>query len=192
MVQALLSLFPQPPFRNVALQCLTEVRVQSGACGWACMLHGRKPGRAASWHHMPGAHVLVVVGTRQDVRRCKFDMIGMLWVRLCVQVGSLTMPPEFNTHFGQFFRLFTEQLATILPPDTNLPAAFDNGTDEQQAFVQNLALFYTGYFRVRPLGRNPACVDHCCPLCVLSCGACLSAHLHGLRNVSHSTTACVL
>lgn len=26
MVQALLALFPQAPYRNVALQCLTEVR----------------------------------------------------------------------------------------------------------------------------------------------------------------------
>lgn len=76
------------------------------------------------------------------------------------------MPPEFNTHFGQFFRLFTEQLATILPPDTNLPAAFDNGTDDQQAFVQNLALFYTGYFRVRP-PTIAACVPHiaACVVC---------------------------
>jgi exportin-1 len=58
------------------------------------------------------------------------------------------MPPEFNVHFATFFRMFTQQLATILPPDTNLPAAYDAGTDDQQAFVQNLALFFTGYFRV--------------------------------------------
>lgn len=67
---------------------------------------------------------------------------------LSLQVGSLTMPPEFNGHFGQFFRAFTEQLSTILPPNTDLPAAYEAGTDDQQAFVQNLALFYTGYFRV--------------------------------------------
>ncbi len=28
IVEVLLALFPQPPFRNVALQCLTEVRVE--------------------------------------------------------------------------------------------------------------------------------------------------------------------
>jgi exportin-1 len=65
------------------------------------------------------------------------------------------MPPEFNSHFSTFFRMFTEQLATILPPETNLPAAYEAGNDDQQAFVQNLALFFTGFFRVRALG----CVD---------------------------------
>lgn len=58
------------------------------------------------------------------------------------------MPPEFNTHFSNFFRSFTQQLATIIPPNTDLSAAYENGTDDQQAFVQNLALFYTGFFRV--------------------------------------------
>lgn len=59
------------------------------------------------------------------------------------------MPAEYDSNFSNFFRAFTQQLATILPPDTNLPAAYENGTDDQQAFVQNLALFFTGYFRVR-------------------------------------------
>jgi exportin-1 len=65
-----------------------------------------------------------------------------------VQVGSLQMPPEFDAHFGTFYRMFSQQLVAILPPNTNLPAAYEAGTDEQQAFVQNLALFYTGFFKV--------------------------------------------
>jgi exportin-1 len=71
---------------------------------------------------------------------------------LCVrvlQVASLSMPPEFNQHFGTFFRMFSQQLVTVLPPNTNLQQAYDSGTDEQQAFVQNLALFFTGFFKVR-------------------------------------------
>eukprot|EP00882_Tetradesmus_deserticola_P012268 GHRQ01013002.1.p1 GENE.GHRQ01013002.1~~GHRQ01013002.1.p1 ORF type:complete len:366 (+),score=178.31 GHRQ01013002.1:232-1329(+) len=87
LVTALLGLFPQAPFRNVALQCLTEV-------------------------------------------------------------GSLQMPSEFDAHFGTFYRMFSQQLVAILPPNTNLAAAYEAGTDEQQAFVQNLALFYTGFFKV--------------------------------------------
>lgn len=70
---------------------------------------------------------------------------------LHLQVGSLTMPAEFDAHFGNFFRMFMAQLMTIVPPDTNLPAAYDSGSDDQQAFVQNLALFFTGFFRVRLL-----------------------------------------
>ena len=41
-----------------------------------------------------------------------------------------------------------QQLMTILPPDTNIPEAYEAGNDEQQAFVQNLALFFTGFFKV--------------------------------------------
>jgi len=61
------------------------------------------------------------------------------------------MPAEFDSHFGTFFRAFMTQLMTIVPPDTNLPAAYDSGNDDQQAFVQNLALFFTGFLRVRLL-----------------------------------------
>jgi hypothetical protein len=80
------------------------------------------------------------------------------------------MPPEFNSHFSTFFRMFTEQLATILPPDTNLPAAYDAGNDDQQAFVQNLALFYTGFFRVRAVG----CALWVCPVGDHDCCAFMS------------------
>eukprot|EP00882_Tetradesmus_deserticola_P001199 GHRQ01001297.1.p1 GENE.GHRQ01001297.1~~GHRQ01001297.1.p1 ORF type:complete len:1084 (+),score=646.45 GHRQ01001297.1:232-3483(+) len=99
LVTALLGLFPQAPFRNVALQCLTEV-------------------------------------------------------------GSLQMPSEFDAHFGTFYRMFSQQLVAILPPNTNLAAAYEAGTDEQQAFVQNLALFYTGFFKhhIQYLEGQPA--DH--------------------------------
>lgn len=45
MVDALLSLFPQAPFRNVALQCLTEVRAPQDTaprpqqlCSWVTLL----------------------------------------------------------------------------------------------------------------------------------------------------------
>lgn len=87
LVELLLRLFPQAPYRNVALQCLTEV-------------------------------------------------------------GSLQIGPEFNPQFETFYKIFMAQLQTILPPGTNISAAYDQGTDDQQAFVQNLALFFTGFLRV--------------------------------------------
>lgn len=64
------------------------------------------------------------------------------------EVGSLTMGPEFSGHFLQFYRVFMGQLAAVLPPGTNVAKAYEGGSDEQQAFVQNLALFFTGFFRV--------------------------------------------
>eukprot|EP00878_Enallax_costatus_P004424 GHUV01004664.1.p1 GENE.GHUV01004664.1~~GHUV01004664.1.p1 ORF type:complete len:817 (+),score=242.84 GHUV01004664.1:920-3370(+) len=100
LVQALLAMFPQAPFRNVALQCLTEI-------------------------------------------------------------GQLQMPAEFDSHFASFYRAFTTQLVQILPPNPNvlfIQQAYETGTDEQQVFVQNLGMFYTGFFKhhIQYLETQPA------------------------------------
>jgi hypothetical protein len=39
------------------------------------------------------------------------------------------------------------QLQAILPPGT-IPDAYANGSSEEQAFIQNLALFFTSFFKV--------------------------------------------
>eukprot|EP00884_Botryococcus_braunii_P004854 jgi/Botrbrau1/1436/Bobra.0063s0127.1 len=84
VVEMLLRLFPQPPFRNIALQCLTEV-------------------------------------------------------------ASLE---EFNQQFSALYIFFMQQLHTVLPPQTDIPSAYDHGTDDDQAFVQNLALFFTTFLKL--------------------------------------------
>ncbi|BDA47056.1 Exportin-1 [Coccomyxa sp. Obi] len=86
LVEVLLKLFPEQPFRNVALQCLTEV-------------------------------------------------------------AGLQVGPEHNTHFEGLFKVWITQLSTILPPGTNIPAAYERGSDQDQDFVQNLAIFFTTFFR---------------------------------------------
>ncbi|KXZ44730.1 hypothetical protein GPECTOR_63g55 [Gonium pectorale] len=87
LLEMLLQLFPQAPFRNVALQCLTEV-------------------------------------------------------------GSLQMSTEFNPQFAQFYEYFMRQLLLVVPQTVNIPEAYEKGTDDQQKFVQNLALFFTSFFKV--------------------------------------------
>ncbi len=58
------------------------------------------------------------------------------------------MGAEFSSHFEQLYRAFMTQLSAILPAGTDIAQAYERGTDEQQAFVQNLALFFTGFLRV--------------------------------------------
>lgn len=65
-----------------------------------------------------------------------------------MQVGSLVMGPEFNPQFEQLYNVFMRQLVQVVPPGTNIPEAYERGNDDQQKFVQNLALFFTGYFKV--------------------------------------------
>ena len=46
--------------------------------------------------------------------------------------------------------MYTElmnHLATALPRNTNIPEAYANGSDDEQAFVQNLAIFFTQFFK---------------------------------------------
>ena len=59
------------------------------------------------------------------------------------------MGPEYNAHFVRMYKIFILQLREVVPPTTHLPTAYEAGGDEEQAFVQNLALFFTAFFRVR-------------------------------------------
>ncbi|CAJ2633415.1 unnamed protein product [Trifolium pratense] len=38
--------------------------------------------------------------------------------------------------------------ASILPPTTNIPEAYANGSTEEQSFIQNLTLFFTSFYKV--------------------------------------------
>lgn len=72
----------------------------------------------------------------------------MLWLW---QVAGLQVGPEHNTHFEGLFKVWIGQLGSILPPGTNIPAAYERGTDQDQDFVQNLAIFLTTFFKVGSL-----------------------------------------
>lgn len=85
VVEVLLRLFPQPAFRNVALQCLAE--------------------------------------------------IAALQVK------------EYDSQYQLMYQFFISQLQLILPPGTNITNAYMAGSDEDQAFVQNLALMLTALFK---------------------------------------------
>lgn len=70
------------------------------------------------------------------------------WSFRHAQVASLTVGPEYNSHFESLFKFFMGQLQSVLPPGTDIVAAYRSGTDDEQAFVQDLALFFTSFFRV--------------------------------------------
>ena len=86
VVDVLLRLLPQPPLRNLALQCLTEV-------------------------------------------------------------GSLSVGAEYTARFQALFHQFMALLAPMLPADVDIAAAYAAGGDDDQAFVQNLAMFFTAFLR---------------------------------------------
>ncbi|KAK4789346.1 hypothetical protein SAY86_020665 [Trapa natans] len=96
LLETLLKFFPVPSYRNLTLQCLTEI-------------------------------------------------------------ASLSFGDFYNPKFIKLYNYFMLQLQTILPPGTKIPEAYANGSSEEQAFIQNLALFFTSFFKnhIRVLESTP-------------------------------------
>ncbi|KAL8160536.1 hypothetical protein V2J09_002073 [Rumex salicifolius] len=86
LLEILLKFFPAPAYRNLTLQCLTEV-------------------------------------------------------------ASLSIGEYYIVQYVKMYTIFMVQLQTILPLSTNIPDAYTNGSSDEQAFIQNLALFFTAFFK---------------------------------------------
>ncbi|XP_019444596.1 PREDICTED: protein EXPORTIN 1A-like [Lupinus angustifolius] len=87
LLETLLKFFPLPEYRNLILQCLTEVAA--------------------------------------------------------LQFGNF-----YDAQYVKMYSVFMGQLQSILPPTTNIPEAYAHGSNEEQAFIQNLALFFTSFYKV--------------------------------------------
>ncbi|KAL4303824.1 hypothetical protein GQ457_10G014980 [Hibiscus cannabinus] len=86
LLETLLKLFPVPSYRNLTLQCLTEI-------------------------------------------------------------AALNFGDYYNVQYVKMYTIFMVQLQTILPLTTNIPEAYAHGSSEEQAFIQNLALFFTSFYK---------------------------------------------
>ncbi|XP_057970733.1 protein EXPORTIN 1A isoform X2 [Malania oleifera] len=86
LLETLLKFFPLPAYRNLTLQCLTEV-------------------------------------------------------------AALSFGDFYNLQYVKMYNIFIVQLQSILPPSTNIPDAYVHGSSEEQAFIQNLALFFTSFYK---------------------------------------------
>nr|XP_043615011.1 protein EXPORTIN 1A [Erigeron canadensis] len=86
LLETLLKFFPMPSYRNLTLQCLTEV-------------------------------------------------------------AALNFGDFFNAQYVNMYNIFMVQLQIVLPTNANIPYAYANGSSEEQAFIQNLALFFTLFYK---------------------------------------------
>ncbi|XP_024989567.1 protein EXPORTIN 1A-like isoform X3 [Cynara cardunculus var. scolymus] len=86
LLETLLKFFPVPSYRNLTLQCLTEV-------------------------------------------------------------AALNFGDFYNLQYVKMYNIFMVQLQSVLPTSTNIPDAYANGSSEEQAFIQNLALFFTSFYK---------------------------------------------
>ncbi|KAA3468518.1 protein EXPORTIN 1A-like [Gossypium australe] len=70
-----------------------------------------------------------------------------LTLQCLTEVASLNFGDYYNVQYVKMYNIFMVQLQTILPPTTNIPEAYAHGSSEEQAFIQNLALFFTSFYK---------------------------------------------
>ena len=75
-----------------------------------------------------------------------------IMIHFDLQIGSLSVGPEADAQFVQLYVIFMNQLVTVLPITADIPKAYEQGSDDEQEFVQNLAIFLTGFLKVRHTG----------------------------------------
>ncbi|GMH19677.1 hypothetical protein Nepgr_021518 [Nepenthes gracilis] len=67
---------------------------------------------------------------------------------LCLtEVAALSFGDFYDRQYAKIYNIFMVQLQTILPPNSNVPDAYAHGSTDEQAFIQNLALFFTSFFK---------------------------------------------
>ncbi|KAM3280423.1 hypothetical protein ACQJBY_047297 [Aegilops geniculata] len=69
-----------------------------------------------------------------------------LTLQCLTEVAALQFGDFYNVQYVKMYTFFMLQLQAILPPGT-IPNAYANGSNEEQAFIQNLALFFTAFFK---------------------------------------------
>ncbi|KAG6750964.1 hypothetical protein POTOM_045479 [Populus tomentosa] len=119
LLETLLKFFPMPSYRNLTLQCLTEV-------------------------------------------------------------AALNFGDFYNIQYVKMYNFFMVQLQAILPLTTNIPEAYANGSSEEQAFIQNLALFFTSFYKV--------CVRGCLGII----GKCFKSHIQVLESTQENINALLM
>ncbi|XAR71542.1 hypothetical protein NMG60_11017873 [Bertholletia excelsa] len=70
-----------------------------------------------------------------------------LTLHCLTEVAALNFGDFYNLQYVKMYNIFMLQLQAILPTHTNIPDAYANGTSEEQAFIQNLALFFTSFYK---------------------------------------------
>jgi len=80
-------------------------------------------------------------------------------LRCLGEVASLAVGPEHDAAFVSLLTVFMAALAPLIPPGTDVGAAYAAGSEEDKEFVLNLCLFLTAFLRShgRALEAGPAC-----------------------------------
>ncbi|CAL5408072.1 unnamed protein product [Camellia sinensis] len=70
-----------------------------------------------------------------------------LTLQCLTEVAALNFGDFYNMQYVKMYNIFMVQLQAILPSSTNIPDAYAAGTSDEQVFIQNLALFFTSFYK---------------------------------------------
>ncbi|XP_010276735.1 PREDICTED: protein EXPORTIN 1A [Nelumbo nucifera] len=84
-----------------------------------------------------------------------------LTIQCLTEVAALQFGDYYDAQYVKMYNIFMVQVQTILPPATNIPDAYAHGSSEEQAFIQNLALFFTSLYKahIRVLESTPESIS---------------------------------
>jgi exportin-1 len=89
-----------------------------------------------------------------DMLVYKFLPVGMfrnVTLKCLTEIGSLQVGSIHDIHFAKLYCLVITQLRAILPLETDIASAYQTGSLDAQKFVQDLALFFSGFFKAHLL-----------------------------------------
>jgi len=61
------------------------------------------------------------------------------------EIGGLNVGPEYNSKFVILFQMVMTSVNRMVPPSTDLAAAYNDSDDEDQQLIKNLAIFLTNF-----------------------------------------------
>ncbi|KAH7026853.1 CRM1 C terminal-domain-containing protein [Linnemannia elongata] len=77
-------------------------------------------------------------------------------LRCLTEIGSLTVAADYNDKFVILFNIVMTSVAKTIPIGANIAEMYENANDDEQQYIQNLALFLTGFLGVHlKLVENP-------------------------------------
>ncbi|KAG0377330.1 MAG: CRM1 C terminal-domain-containing protein [Linnemannia gamsii] len=69
-------------------------------------------------------------------------------LRCLTEIGSLTVAADYNEKFVILFNIVMTSVAKTIPIGANISEMYENASDDEQQYIQNLALFLTGFLGV--------------------------------------------
>jgi exportin-1 len=66
-------------------------------------------------------------------------------LKCLTEIGSLSVGSEYGEKIVSLFTIVMTSVNSMIPPSTDICAVYENSSDDDQEFVQNLAIFLTSF-----------------------------------------------